>query len=156
MGINRGSFYDTFGSKQAVYVDVLRRYDQHNRREVLERLMSENSPRQAILALFQAVRDEGCGKGGTRGCFLTNAALELAASNKTVAKIVRDAFAETEGFFRDAIRKGQLVGEISREIVPEVTACSLLGLLLGMRVLARGAAQAIVLDSITKQVAAML
>jgi TetR/AcrR family transcriptional repressor of nem operon len=156
MGISRASFYDTFGSKQAVYVDVLRRYDQQHRRDVFERLASDLTPRQAILALFDAVRAEACAKEGTRGCFLANAALELAGSDKSVAQIVRAAFSETEEFFCQAILKGQRSGEIRREVDPDATARSLLGLMLGMRVLARSGARPQVLDSITSQVPAML
>ncbi len=156
MGINRGSFYATFGSKREVYTDVLRRYDQEHRHDVLERLKEGNSPREAILALFDGVRAEASGRGGTKGCFLANATLELAASDKAVAGIVREAFAETEEFFQKTIQEGQRTGEIRRGLDSRATARSLLGLLLGMRVLARAGVPAAVLESITLQVAEMV
>lgn len=156
MGINRGSFYATFGSKREVYTDVLRRYDQEHRRDVLERLKRKHSPREAILALFEGVRSEARGRSGTKGCFLANATLELAASDKAVASIVREAFAETEGFFLKTIQEGQRAGEIRDEIDPRATARSLLGMLLGMRVLARAGVPPAVLESITRQVSGML
>jgi len=156
MGIHRGSFYATFGSKRQVYNDVLRCYDQEHRRAVLETLEREHAPRAAILALFEGVRSEACGRGGRRGCFLANATLELAASDKTVAGIVREAYAETEAFFERAIRKGQASGEIRDDADPATIARSLLGLLLGMRVLARAGTPSAVLDSIATQVAELL
>jgi len=156
MDINRGSFYATFGSKQALYLDVLRRYDQHYRCSVLERLKTEFAPREAILALFEAVRKEAAGAKGTRGCFLANATIELAASDKAVAKIVRDAFTQTEVFFKSMIEEGQADGTIRASADPDVVARSLLGLLLGMRVLARGGSPSPVLESIVQQVKELL
>lgn len=156
MGINRGSFYATFGSKQDLYTDVLRRYDRQNRREVLEKLAREFGPRHRILALFDGVRQEACGSKGTRGCFLANATMELAAFDKSVAKVVREAYAETEEFFNTAITEGQSRGEIPRDINAREVSRALLGLLLGIRVLARSGAREEVLASITTQVKEML
>lgn len=156
MGIGRGSFYATFGGKQGLYIDVLRRYDQKHRRDVLARLGAEPSPRRRILALFEGVRQEACAPKGTRGCFLANAGLELAAADKTVAGIVRAAFAETEEFFHDSVADGQRRGEIRGDIDARATARALLGLLLGMRVLARSGVPGPVLASIAVQVKEML
>ncbi|CAG0986613.1 HTH-type transcriptional repressor ComR [Phycisphaerales bacterium] len=156
MGINRGSFYDTFGSKQDLYTDVLRRYDQQHRRGVLEKLAKELGPRRRILALFEGVRQEACASKGSRGCFLANATLELAASDKSVAKVVREAYLETEQFFRSTIAEGQSRGEIRADIDARASARTLLGLLLGMRVLARSAAPRQVLASIATQIKEML
>lgn len=154
MDINRGSFYATFGSKQDLYLDVLRRYDQHYRCDVLNQLKDQFAPREAVLALFDAVRKEAAGGGakGTRGCFLANATMELASSDKAVAKIVRAAFNETEAFFRTMIVAGQESGTIPPTLDPDAVARTLLGLLLGMRVLARGGSRPEVLDSIVRQV----
>lgn len=156
MDINRGSFYATFGSKQSLYHDVLQRYDQQHRCSVLSRLKSEYAPREAILTLFEAVRKEAAGAKGTRGCFLANATMELAASDKSVSKIVRDAFIQTEAFFKEMIEAGQAEGSIRSDADSEVVARSLLGLLLGMRVLARGGSPAPVLESIVQQVKELL
>lgn len=156
MDINRGSFYATFGSKQDLYLDVLRRYEQHYRCGVLEHLRTELAPREAIQALFEAVRKEASGAKGTRGCFLANATMELAASDKSVAKIVRDAFSQTEAFFRAMIVEGQASGTIPVSVDPDVVARSLLGLLLGMRVLARSGSPSPVLESIVQQVKELL
>lgn len=156
MEINRGSFYATFGSKQSLYLDVLRRYDQQYRCGVLEHLRTDYSPREAILALFDAVRNEAAGPKGTRGCFLANATMELASSDKAVAKIVRGAFSDTEAFFRAMIVAGQSDGAISKSVDPDTLARTLLGLLLGIRVLARGGSAPSVLDSIVQQVDDMI
>jgi TetR/AcrR family transcriptional repressor of nem operon len=156
MGINRGSFYDTFGSKRDLYLAALRAYDQKHRREVLARLGAAHPPREAILALFAAVRAEAGRADGSRGCFLANATLERAADDADVAEIVREAYTETEAFFRASIEAAQRRREIRRSVDAAGTARTLLGLLLGMRVLARAATPRAVLDSIVAQVAELI
>ncbi|HBS29998.1 MAG TPA: TetR/AcrR family transcriptional regulator [Phycisphaerales bacterium] len=156
MAINRGSFYATFGSKQDLYLDVLRRHEEHYRRGVLEHLRTAFAPREAILALFDAVRNEASGPKGTRGCFLANATMELASSDRTVAKIARGAFNETEAFFHAMIVAGRSDGAIPPTVDPVLAARALLGLLLGIRVLARGGSAPAVLDSIVQQVDGMI
>ena len=156
MEINRGSFYATFGSKKDLYLDVLRRHDRHYRCSVLEHLRAEHTPRDAILALFDAVRKEASGPKGTRGCFLANATMELAPSDRAVARIVRGTFNETEAFFHAMIVAGQTGGAIPSSVDPVAVARTLLGLLLGIRVLARGGSPPEVLDSIVQQVGEMI
>lgn len=152
MGINRGSFYATFQGKRELYTDVLRRYDRENRSGALGRLRDQFSPRQRILALFEGVRQEARGKLGTRGCFLANATMELAASDRVVGKLVRTAYVEIEEFFHNSIVEGQAAGEIHGKIDSRKTARTLLGLLLGMRVLARSGAEDPILAAIAGQV----
>jgi TetR/AcrR family transcriptional repressor of nem operon len=156
MGIGRGSFYATFRSKQEVYAEVLEMYGREHCREFLRSLREQRAPKRAIVTLFESVCEEACGSGGNRGCFLANAALELAATDKRVAQVVRRAFAEIEAFFRESIVEGQRSGEIRRDIDPETVSRTLLGLVLGMRVLARSGGCRSAVESITRQVAEML
>ena len=155
MGIQRGSFYDTFKSKRDVLLAALAEYDQ-GRRETFRKLAQGHSPKQAVEALFRAVVAEAKSESGRRGCFLVNSALELAPRDPDVAKIVNRAFAETETFFRSMIERGQAEGEIPKHVDPVRTAQALLGMLLGMRVLARSGAGAGVLKAIAAQAAGSL
>jgi TetR/AcrR family transcriptional repressor of nem operon len=154
MRINRGSFHDTFGSKHDLYLAALRPYDQKHRREVLGRLGAAYPPREAILALFDAVRAVACRADGARGCSLANATLERGAEDPEVAALVRAANTETEAFFRMSIEAGQRRREVRRSVNAAETARTLLGLLLGLHVLARASAPRAVLDSIVAQVGA--
>lgn len=156
MGIGRSSFYATFGGKQLLYAAVLERYDDEQRRSVLAGLRETLPPRDAIRQLFAGVRDEGCARGGTRGCFLVNAALELGAADPAVGLIVRRAFAETETFFASRIATAIADGAIGRDADVTTTARALVGLLLGMRVLARAGASQPALDAIVRQVDRLL
>jgi TetR/AcrR family transcriptional repressor of nem operon len=154
MGIQRGSFYDTFKSKHQVLLEALRRYDS-GRRETFSELGRGRSARGIIKTLFQSIAGEAQSDNGRRGCLLVNCALELAPRDAEVAEIVNRAFDETRTFFQSAIERGQETGEIPKTVNARETAQTLLGLLLGMRVLARAGSTSAV-KAIAGQAAALL
>ncbi len=147
MGINRGSFYDTFNSKHDVLIDSLKRYDREYRRADLRASAVGRGPREAILSLFKAMAEGNRGPHGKHGCFLVNSALEMAPKDDQVAKIVRSGFRDTEKFFAGLLEQGQSSGEISGELDPEETARVLTCQLLGLMVLVRSGSNRSVIRS---------
>lgn len=156
MGINRGSFYDTFKSKHDLMLTVLRRYDANERRVLLEAVKHDRTAREALVALFRALVDDTRGPLSRQGCFLVNAALELSPSDSDVAEIVQIAFDDNEQFFLEQIRAGQQEGEISPEVDCEATACLLLAQYAGLMVLVRAGSPQPVLDAAVGQVEKLL
>ncbi len=156
MGINRGSIYGTFGGKRALFIEALRHYDAQYRERWLAAIAASHGPREAILAAFEGAVEVAV-KGGNRdGCFLVNTALELSPHDTEIAGIVADGLRETEGFFRRRVEAGRQAGELSPDVDPETTAHTLLGLFIGLRVLARSRPEAPLLRSIADQAAALL
>ena len=156
MGINRGSFYDTFKSKHDLMLTVLRRYDANERRVLLEAVKQNRTPREALVALFRALVDDTRGPLSRRGCFLVNAALELSPSDPEVAEIVQNAFADNERFFLEQIRAGQQTGEIPTELDAEEMACLLVAQYAGLMVLVRAGSPQPVLDAAVEQLEKIL
>jgi TetR/AcrR family transcriptional repressor of nem operon len=155
MGINRGSLYSTYRDKHALFLAALRMYDETLRYKRLADVESQNGPREAIRQLFQAFISQVSEKGGNRGCFLTNTALELAAHDPEARKIVAHAQREIEAFFARMIRKGKAKGDIAPHVKPEETASGLLASLIGLVVLTRsrperGLLQTIVDDALMR------
>jgi len=154
MGIQRGSFYDTFKCKHDALLGALNRYDA-GRKEMFSKAASGKSARGVIEGFFRNVATEAQSDDGRRGCLLVNCALELAPRDPKVAEIVNRAFDETRSFFQSAIERGQSAGEISTAVNAKETAQTLLGLLLGMRVLARAGSVSAV-NTIAGQAVALL
>jgi len=136
-GINRGSLYGTYGDKHALFVAALRHYDEKIRHRTLACLEAELGPRAAIRRLFENFADPAAGGRPTRGCFLTNSALELAAHDPEVAAIVARSQEEIEAFLVRMIEKGQRRGEIAADIEARQVARGLLAGLQGLIVLTR-------------------
>lgn len=155
MGIGRGSLYGTFGGKRSLFMRALRHYDR-TREEHLTQLAAEMEPRAAVLATFEGVVDSVVSNGGRDGCFLVNTALELAAHDTEVASVVASAFANSEGFFRMMIERGQASEEIPTDVDAPTTARTLLTLLLGLFVLSRSRPETVLLRTVVQQAEALI
>lgn len=135
-GVNRGSLYATYGDKRDLFLAALRMYDERMRRVMLADLEARCEPRDAIRRVFQAFVRE-VSEGGSRGCFLTNTALELAQHDAEIGRVVATAQSEMEAFFARMIKKGKSRGDIPAGIKTADCARGLLASLLGLVVLTR-------------------
>ncbi len=155
MGIQRGSFYGTFGSKRDILLESLRRYDDERAR-AFARIRAQSGPVQAIERIFARIAERASSRKSPAGCFLVSSASELAPADREVASLVNRAFRDVESTLHGLIQDGRRAGEVSAHVDPEDTARALLGMLLGMQVLARAGAAAGVLESIQRQAMALL
>ena len=127
MGIHRGSIYDTFGSKRGLFVSALRSHIERYEATMREIVNQSATPAAALQNMFVgAVND--CG-------FIVGTAVELAAHDDEIGRIVAEVWSEVESLFSKLIEEGQGVGEIAEHVDPASTARALLGLCLGSRVI---------------------
>ncbi|CAA0080425.1 HTH-type transcriptional repressor ComR [Zhongshania aliphaticivorans] len=138
-GINKGSLYNTFGGKQALFVKTLLKYDLENRSAMLASLEALDNPRQAVSQFFDNIVNSTVADEERKGCFLFNTVLDCGSYDAETNAIVANGLREIEGFFRRSIEVGQMRGEINKELNPESKAKAMLGLALSIRVLGRGA-----------------
>ena len=138
MGINKGSLYNAFGSKKALFDRALLRYDRKIRQKSLRELEALEDPVLAVSTLFDGLIAETRDDAANRGCLLVNTALELPNQNPDVQNMVTGALRDFEDFFRRLIVQGQKRGSIPAEADPRAASKSLLALVVGLRVLARG------------------
>ncbi len=136
-GINRGSLYNAYDDKHDLFMAALRHYDRCHRADYLAEAARANPPRDAILAVFEGAARPLCDETVPGGCLLVNTALEMSPHDPEVAAFVTASLEEVESFFREMIEKARLLGERAGEGPPAALAKTLLGLLLGLRVLAR-------------------
>jgi TetR/AcrR family transcriptional regulator, transcriptional repressor for nem operon len=150
MGLGRGSLYDTFGDKHALYLAALSRYLARYQARAAE-FLQQTGPLSGLLErFFQAVIEELLSDPAARGCFLVNATIEMAPHDPEVDTIVQSALQEMEeGFYRLLI-KAQVAGELSWTQDPHQLAHFLSGVLVSIRVLARGKRDRRVLQDVVK------
>lgn len=151
MELNRGSFYNTFGSKQELFEKALVKYDQDYRQPILAQLEALNNPRQAIDNFFEIIVNRTIEDQQHKGCFLFNTAAVISTHNEKVNEIVSNAVREIEGFFRRCIEVGQARHEIPTNLQPEATAKVLLSLIISIRILGRGIFEEAALFTIANQ-----
>ena len=155
LAIDASSNVAAFADKRSMFIRALYHYDQKHRADYLNSLRAAHTPRAAIITAFRDAMAAG-DVGDRRGCLLVNTSLELSPHDPEIDRIIRTSFAEVEAFFRSNIEDGQAAGEIDPAIDPHETARALLGLFLGLRVLARSSPQPAVMAAIVGEAEAML
>jgi TetR/AcrR family transcriptional repressor of nem operon len=135
MGIGRGSFYNTFGDKHALFLAALDRFEEARTGWIGETL--EGSGLDGIEEVFRRSVDGLVGSEPRRGCLLANSAVELAPHDPEVADRISRYVRRTEEAFAGALVRAQGAGEILARSDPKVLARFLVSNLHGMRVLAR-------------------
>ena len=156
MGINKGSLYNAFGSKQELFTKALLKYDRDNRQKKLEELEAFDDPVKAITKFFDGLIEESLADKEQKGCLLFNTALELPNQTHEVHEVVGFAINDLEAFFIRQIKSGQKRGELSKALKPNSTAKSLIALIVGFRVLCRGAYKVNELKTIKRDVLKLL
>ncbi len=156
MGINRASIYATYGNKRSLFIQALRSYDKSYRDAWLKTQARKRTARRAIISVFDEIIEATIEGGNRRGCFLVNTALELSPHDEEISSIVAQGLRETEGFFREMIDRGQVSGEIRKDLDADQAAQALLGLLTGLRVLSRSRPERPLLRALADQAAHIL
>lgn len=156
MGIGGTSLYNTFGNKRALFVKALERYLDRSVRARMRRLESEHPPKQAIHAFFDEIVDRSLKDRARRGCLLINSALEIAPHDRKLGDEIAGRLAEIEDFFHRLIAAAQADGSVSRRVDAHDAARMLLGVLLGIRVLARARPERALLMGIARPALALL
>jgi TetR/AcrR family transcriptional regulator, transcriptional repressor for nem operon len=154
MGLGQASVYNAFGDKQALFTRCLDRYLDANMRARIARVEKSLPPRQAIETFLMEIVERSL--ESRFGCFLANAALEVAPHDPEIAAVVAERMGELEAFFRRCVIAGQRDGGISPEVDPADTARLLLTTVMGLRVLARGFPDRAVLEGAARQALSVL
>lgn len=137
MGIGRGSFYDTFGDKHALFLAALDRYEEVRTSWIVERLDGPGSVRDAIGDVFGRTVERLSSESGRRGCLLANTAVELGPHDPEVEEKIRRYLRRSEETFHRALARAQASGEIGDRHDPRSLARFFVNGLQGLRVLAK-------------------
>jgi TetR/AcrR family transcriptional regulator, transcriptional repressor for nem operon len=156
MGLTAPSIYNAFGDKQQLFGQALEQYLEHTTRERLLRLEDELAPQEAIRRFFAEIVDHSINDRRRKGCFLVNSALEVAPHDAKCRAVIAAQFGNIEAFFRRCIDAGQRSGAISPAIEAGEVARLLLGVLLGVRVMARTRPDREILEGIVRPALALL
>ena len=156
MQITSASLYNAFGDKRALYRRALDHYIDHGFARRARTIELEFPPRQAIVVFFEEVIARSLADRERRGCMLVNTALELAPHDAEFRRVVTEVMEQMEAFFRRCVTAGQRAGTISTAQSADDLAALLLGILLGMRVLARARPERALLEGMVRPALTLL
>ena len=156
MGISGPSLYNAYGDKRALFAQALEHYVDHSSRALIKRLETSLPPKQAVRRFIEEIIDRSVNDAERRGCFLINSALEVAPHDRQLGALVADRLAEIEAFFYRSIKAAQAKGAVPRNRVARDLARLLLGVVLGIRVLARSKPERALLQGVARPALALL
>lgn len=111
MQLNRGSIYDTYGDKHALFLQCLSDYADEVLVDYKSAAAGAASPMAALERIIYRAVNRTLEKG--RSCMVTKSSFELAAVDKEVQAIIRKQGAKLVVVFRQLLEKAQAAGEIS-------------------------------------------
>jgi TetR/AcrR family transcriptional repressor of nem operon len=156
MGITGASLYNAFGGKRALYRRSLDHYLSQTFRERINRFEATLAPREALSAFFEEIVEKSLSDKQRRGCMLVNSALEIAPYNPEFLRVVAKVLVQVEAFFCRCVLAGRRDGTIAKSQPAQDIAKLLLGVLLGIRVLARTRPNRDLLQGLVRPVFALL
>jgi TetR/AcrR family transcriptional regulator, transcriptional repressor for nem operon len=134
MGLACGSIYKAFRDKRAIFLAALDRYSAL-RNEQIARIVGTMKPAQDRLRdVLGFYAESARGIEGRRGCMVVGSAVELALTDREVARRIGASMARNEALLASLIREGQAAGDIAPGIDAEQTAQVMVFLTQGMRV----------------------
>jgi TetR/AcrR family transcriptional regulator, transcriptional repressor for nem operon len=154
-GITGASLYNAFGDKRALYQRALDHYVEDS---VVDRIRrcEALAPREAIGAFFAEIVRRSLDDHQHKGCMLVNAALDVAPNDPSFQRIVAAVLIRVEEFFLGRIEAGQVDRTITRSLAAKTLARHLLGVLMGVRVLARVRPERALLEGVVSGALALL
>ncbi len=154
-GLTGASLCNAFGDKRALYGRVFDRYVEASVADRIRRCEAL-PPREAIGAFFSEIIKRSLADSERKGCMLVNAALDVAPHDEQFREVVTGALGRIEAFFNACIARGQADGTITAMMPAFVLAKNLLGVLIGVRVLARVRPERQVLEGVVAPVLLLL
>jgi TetR/AcrR family transcriptional repressor of nem operon len=136
MGIGRGSFYNTFGSKREVYLRTLDRYLELLREGGPYRMLFEMEPgADALRALTQSYLASVASEGGAHGCYFVHVAKEHRGEDPEVRRAIQKGIAQMREILTDHILAAQEQGVFPAHLDPAKAALMIMAVAWGSHVL---------------------
>ena len=135
-GLTAASLYNAYGDKRAMFRMALDHYIESSIGVRIGRCEAL-PPRDAIRSFFDDILRRSLSDRERKGCMLVNSALEMAPHDREFRETIAAALRQIEAFFLACVEKGQADGTITSSRPALGLAQHLLGVLMGVRVLAR-------------------
>lgn len=137
LGIGKGSLYNAFGSKQALFERALCRYRDGQLVALLKMLEAPGPVKERLRVALAFLAEIDVAAVERRGCLAVNTAAERGRTDEASVDVVRRMFDRTEDSFRAMLEEGQRTGEIAKDRDPVALSSMLLNAAVGLRLIGR-------------------
>ncbi len=156
MELSKSSFYQSFGSKGALFQRCINRYRGQVAGRMRRELDRAPSARAFIEDAFRSITGKVHEPDGRRGCLIMNTASHMATRDRDVAALVAEGAAQFETLFRRAIERAQREGDIPADRESRVLARYLVSSRSGLMAMAKAGASKRDLEEVVSVILAAL
>jgi TetR/AcrR family transcriptional repressor of nem operon len=136
MGIGRGSFYNAFGSKRAVYLRTFDRYLAHLRESDLYRSLFAMKPGgEALRSVMAGYLESVASESGAHGCYFVHAAKEHRGEDPEVQAAIQRGIAAMKEVLIAHVKAAQGEGLLPAHLDPTRTALFMMAVVWGSHVM---------------------
>ena len=114
LGINRGSLYDTFGGKRALFDKAFNKYLSTNYNGLIAFFEAQDSIKNGFEKFYEIPLNAAICDKGVRGCFAVNTITEMLPEDKIMQGVLLKNKEIIERAFYDFLKKGVENGEIDK------------------------------------------
>lgn len=151
MGINRASLYGAFQDKHHLYLITLERYRQQDVNELLQ-LFNRNLPAKPFFnSVFDNVIVGLTDDPHQKGCFITNATLEMLPDDQEVQSLVATNLTFLQEIFVEVMKTGIEKNEIKSDINTKNMSNFLISQIYGLRMIGKAQPNLELLNGIKKE-----
>ena len=138
-GLHKGSLYQAFGDKHALYLRTLNRYLANIRQHKNELLDGAATPLEGVRTVLHHFIDMANGDANCpQGCMALRSTVELASHDADVERIMDEHKRIMHGTIQEKIAEAQASGEISGDKSPEMISSLIMVFMSGLAALSGG------------------
>ncbi|MGI9227790.1 MAG: TetR/AcrR family transcriptional regulator [Gammaproteobacteria bacterium] len=115
MQLSKSSFYQTFLSKEHLFQQCIKHYQDQMLTNLEVALKNANSGMKFISKTFLSIADEASKGSVKKGCLVMNTASEFGQKDTAIASLVKDSIDSFENVFLIAIKRAQGEKDIPAE-----------------------------------------
>ncbi len=151
MGINRASLYGAFTDKHSLYLNTLERYRQQDVSQLLQLFSRKASAKQFFDAVFDNVIVGLTDDPDRKGCFITNATLEMLPDDHEVQNLVSTNINFLQEIFTEVLDNSLKNNELSSNFNAKEMANYLISQIYGLRMIGKAMPDLKLLNGIKKE-----
>lgn len=136
MGIQRQSFYNTFGSKEKIFLEAVTLYTRNLTREIAAVLNRPDNPIENVRQVLNILQDEVAG-ADANGCMLGNSIAEFGLNHPQISALLKKNIERMMEAFTRAFTQAIEQGLLPATKDPSAMAKSLIAMIQGMALLSK-------------------
>lgn len=136
LGLTRSSFYHSFDSREALFLEVLQAYAEQAPDYSLANINSDSQVLKEICTVFKKACFARANDPEHKGCLAVNSVLELVGTNPTLGPVMSNVMSMSLERFKSLLRLAVDVGELEDKDI-QSKAIAIKNLLVGINVMGK-------------------